>query len=227
MPAASVEAKPLRSDAAFPVATAAQEEFTPPKPPPVPFPKARNPNATANLKPAAPPPMAAPRYTPLARSPRPSLGDNAQEVDENALKKAFEKPVRHQEGAVTCRFCRGPLFLGGEFCEHCGAPVAEAAPPGLVPPRPESEGLLNPAPEDDPLAAILPPPQPQSAATPPAPTLTVAPPESTPALQSGRPPAQASPPPPRPHNPYLNSTPAAQEDEPGLMGRLKGIFKKS
>ncbi len=51
------------------------------------------------------------------------------------LKKAFEKPVRHQDGAVVCRFCKGPLFLGGDFCEHCGAPVAEAAPPGLVPPN--------------------------------------------------------------------------------------------
>ena len=28
----------------------------------------------------------------------------------------------------TCRFCKGPLDLGGEFCEQCGAPVSDAAP---------------------------------------------------------------------------------------------------
>jgi hypothetical protein len=216
----------MRADPAYSAAAASQEEFTPPKPPPVPFPKARNPNSTVNLRAAAPPPMVEPRYTPLARNPRPSLGDRAQEVDENALKKAFEKPVRHQEGAVICRFCRGPLFLGGEFCEHCGAPVAEAAPPGLVPPQPANAEPPITTEDDDPLARIL-NPAPASPVEAPTGPISAAPHVIDAPLPPVRPPVQAPPPQPRPHNPYLTSTPAPQEDEPGLMGRLKGIFKKS
>ena len=41
------------------------------------------------------------------------------------------KVPRFTPGAAdkpTCRFCKGPLDLSGEFCEQCGAPVSEAAP---------------------------------------------------------------------------------------------------
>ena len=34
----------------------------------------------------------------------------------------------HAADEPTCRFCKGPLDLDGEFCEQCGAPVSEAAP---------------------------------------------------------------------------------------------------
>src|ERR1017187_1683116 len=86
----------------------AQEESIPPTPPVLPFRQPRTPAATINLK-IAPTPVIAPRFTPLAPNQRPSLGDTAQEVDDESLKKAFERPVRHQPGAVTCRFCKGPL----------------------------------------------------------------------------------------------------------------------
>lgn len=39
-------------------------------------------------------------------------------------------------GAV-CKFCKGPLDLEGGFCEYCGAPIEEAAPPGFIKPKPE------------------------------------------------------------------------------------------
>jgi hypothetical protein len=165
----------------------------------------------------------APRYTPLDPNQRPSLGDNAQEIDDEMLKKAFEKPVRHQEGAVVCRFCKGPLFLGGDFCEHCGAPVAEAAPPGLVPPKSLEPEPPSVAQDNDPLAAVLKPAQPDARAVA-VNSIPAAPKMSEPAPPPIKP---AAPSPARPHNPYLTSNSASEEDQPGLMGRLKGIFKKS
>jgi hypothetical protein len=171
-----------------------------------------------NLKIAATPVMQ-PRFTPLNPNQRPSLGDRAQEVDDDALKKAFEKPIRHQQGTVSCRFCKGPLFLGGDFCEHCGAPVSEAAPPGIIPPKPFEDEPPVLAPDEDPVDAILKPAivEPRVEVSPPMPQSAVAPAvASSPAI-----------PPARPHNPYLSASPAPQEDQPGLMGRLKGIFKKS
>ena len=65
-----------------------------------------------------------------AENPRPSLGDPMMEIDEESLRKAFE-PVS-PPGATLCRFCKRPLDLSGDFCEQCGAPVSEAAPPGAL-----------------------------------------------------------------------------------------------
>ena len=39
--------------------------------------------------------------------------------------------------AFTCRFCRNPLPPDGEFCETCGAPLEEAAPPDFIKPKPK------------------------------------------------------------------------------------------
>ena len=39
--------------------------------------------------------------------------------------------------AAVCKFCKGPLDLEGGFCEYCGAPLEEAAPPGFIKPKPE------------------------------------------------------------------------------------------
>jgi hypothetical protein len=228
-PASKGEAAPAEVEPAFskvpatPVAQ--QEESVPPTPPVLPFRLPRTPAATINLK-IAPTPVIAPSFTPLATNQRPSLGDNAQEVDDESFKKAFERPVRHQPGAVTCRFCKGPLYLGGDYCEHCGAPVAEAAPPGVLPLKP----LAIEAPpqrDDDPLADLLgpakvPPPAPapsgsttglHASASPLPPVKSVAPAE----------PQRPAP----PHNPYLTRNPPTEEQPSGLMGRLKGIFKKN
>src|SRR5579862_1462717 len=147
-PPASGDLAVRPGDPAIPLAAATpsvmREISTPPTEPVSPFRQARTPASTINLK-IAPTPVITPKFTPLATNSRPSLGDNVQEVDDESLKKAFEKPVRHQAGAVICRFCKGPLFLGGDFCEHCGAPVEEAAPPGVVLPR----KLAAPAPSLD------------------------------------------------------------------------------
>jgi hypothetical protein len=218
----------LSADAAISAASAAppvmREITSPPKPPVSPFREARTPASTINLK-IAPTPVITPKFTPLATNARPSLGDNVQDVDDELLKKSFEKPVRHQPGAVICRFCKGPLFLGGDFCEHCGAPVAEAAPPGVVlPPKPAAQE--QPYVDDDPLADMLGPAQ----VAPPAPVA----PASPTGLHSGasqlpptEPPAQVKPQRPAPiHNPYLTPARTPEEQPAGLMGKLKGIFKK-
>lgn len=198
-----------------------------PVPPVSQFRQQRTPASTINLK-IAPTPVIAPRFEPLPANARPSLGDNAQEVDDELLKKAFERPVRHQPGAVICRFCKGPLFLGGEFCEHCGAPVAEAAPPGVtLPPRPKAP---EPEPEgisDDPLADLLGPAPVAAPAPASSQSITGLHPSVAP-MAASAPPARLEPPRPAPRpNPYLSPSRPREEDSPGLMGRLKGIFKKS
>jgi len=52
------------------------------------------------------------------------------------LARAEEMPrfTPHAAGEPTCRFCKGALDLSGEFCEQCGAPVAEAASSGWLKP---------------------------------------------------------------------------------------------
>lgn len=228
---ASEAANPTDAEPAFsevpPTSVAAQEDPVPPTPPVLPFRQPRTPASTINLK-IAPTPVMAPRFTPLAANQRPSLGDTAQEVDDESLKKAFERPVRHQPGAITCRFCKGPLYLGGDYCEHCGAPVAEAAPPGVVlPRRPQTMEPPPPQVEDDPLADLLGP-------------VKVAPPARAPTASTTGLHASAAPLSPvksvgptepqrtaPPHNPYLTRNPPTEEAPSGLMGRLKGIFKKS
>jgi len=223
----SAQSAPRAADPSIsvdPAAPVMREITSPPKPPVSPFRQARTPAATVNLK-IALTPVIAPKFTPLAANARPSLGDNAQEVDDELLKKSFEKPVRHQPGAVICRFCKGPLFLGGEFCEHCGAPVAEAAPPGVVlPPRPATP--YEPSLDDDPLADLLGPAQvaPPAAAAPASPTGLHA---SASQFPPTEPPAQGKPQRPAPiHNPYLTPARTPEEQPAGLMGKLKGIFKK-
>jgi hypothetical protein len=169
----------------------------------------------------------APRFVPLPANARPSLGDNVQEVDDELLKKSFERPVRHQPGAVVCRFCKGPLFLGGDFCDHCGAPVAEAAPPGVtLPPRPRAPEPLPEDVEGDPLADFLGPAQVAPSTSAGNQSITGLHASAAP-LASPTPAARVEArPAPRP-NPYLSPSRPQQEDSPGLMGRLKGIFKKS
>ena len=49
-------------------------------------------------------------------------------------------------GGPFCRFCKGPLDLDGEYCEQCGAPVAEAAPGAKARPRPLPLPELSPRP---------------------------------------------------------------------------------
>ena len=197
-----------------------------PVPPVSQFRQQRTPASTINLK-IAPTPVMAPRFEPLPANARPSLGDNVQEVDDELLKKSFERPIRHQPGAVVCRFCKGPLFLGGDFCDHCGAPVPEAAPPGVtLPPRPKAPEVPPEAISDDPLADLLGPPQ---VATPaPAGIQSITGLHAAAAPLASPPTARVEPqrPAPRP-NPYLSPSRPQQEDSPGLMGRLKGIFKKS
>jgi hypothetical protein len=228
-PTAFDEAASQGAEPAFSAAPAAppavQEEPVPPTPPISPLRPPRTPQSTVNLKIAATPVMA-PRFTPLATNPRPSLGDDAAEVDDESLKKAFERPIRHQPGAVICRFCKGPLYLGGDYCEHCGAPVAEAAPPGALPTKPPAPEPPPPQTDDDPLAAILGPakvavPAPPSAAS--ATGLHASPTPPPPAKSPAHAEPQHTAP---PRNPYLTPTPPPEEHPSGLMGRLKGIFKK-
>lgn len=163
----------------------------------------------------APTPVVAPRGAVL-ESGR-SSGEHAAELDDETLKKSFERQVT-QPGAIICRFCKGPLDLDGDFCEQCGAPVSEAAPPGMVRPKPQPAAPPPPAP-----VAATPPPQPATPA-PPRPPAPAAPSDRT---RSG---AQipsrtvSQPSPTRP--PAPPPAPPSEEQDPGLMGRLKGLFKK-
>jgi len=87
------------------------------------------PNSTLSLK-GSPSPMIAPRDdVPLARH-RVNPGRNMVEFDEESLNVPSTK--RRSEDKPLCRFCRGPLDLDGDFCEQCGAPVADALPPGTA-----------------------------------------------------------------------------------------------
>ena len=183
--------------------------------------------STVPLKIAATPVMT-PRPGTGNLHPRPSFHDEKVEIDEEALKKSFERTVT-QPGAIVCRFCKGPLDLSGDFCEQCGAPVVEAAPPGTVLAKPAPPPPPPPAPAP---AHAAPPPMPSKPApsTPPAPTRSpnssgVVPSTTTP------PPGRITPPPPRstPVAPLPPPPPAApaEESSSGLMGRLKGMFKKS
>jgi hypothetical protein len=190
--------------------------------PPAPVAAPRRPPRTAlstiNLK-IAPTPVMSPRASP-ARLQRPSLGDNLVEVDEELLRKAFQRPLP-KPGAVVCRFCKGPLDLAGDYCEHCGAPVAEAAPPGALPlkPRPEAPLASSPVP---PIPLFSAPAKPAVPAAPP--VANVAAPLS-------------SPPPPQSPKPFTDidlmptataapPLPPPQELPAGFVGRLKGLFKK-
>ena len=184
--------------------------------------------STVPLK-IAPTPVMTPRPGSGNLHPRPSFHDEKVEIDEEALKKSFERHVTHP-GAIICRFCKGPLDLSGDFCEQCGAPVVEAAPPGMVIPQPAPPPPPAPAP-----VQVAPPPVPSR----PAPSAPPAPPRSPNASgvipsTTTPPPGRITPPPPRPAPapvaPLPPSPPTAAPDDEspsGLMGRLKGMFKKS
>ena len=84
---------------------------------------------------------AAPAFAPraggaVAYYERPSLGDRTIEIDDELFKSSFEKPAA-PPGAVVCRFCRAPIDVTGDFCDHCGAPMAEAAPGVVAEPPPD------------------------------------------------------------------------------------------
>jgi len=166
-----------------------------------------------------------PRAVAAGEYARPSLGDLAAEVDDELLKKSFERPLT-RPGAVLCRFCKVPLDIAADFCSHCGAPLAEAAPPGAL--KPESPPAAPPPLlGDDPLS---PPDKPAPGALfadPPA--------RSTAGDQLGATPHPAAMPAAltEPLDPTLTRLPAP--DAPpspaglhpsGLMGRLKRLFRK-
>ena len=177
---------PIQWSAAPPEAA---QELPPGRPAP-------SPNSTIPLR-ISPSPMIAPREgVPLER-PRANLGRTMVEFDEEILKKAIERPLV-QPGTVFCRFCKGPLDLEGDFCEQCGAPVPDAAPPGTL--KPQSQ----PAPP---------------AGSPVKNAPLTSPTAGTPA--SIQPNAEVPIAPIPPDFP----TPAA-DPQPGFMGRLKGLFKK-
>jgi hypothetical protein len=158
-------------------------------------------------------PVMTPRAGAAVEFPRPSLGEQIADIDEELLKKAFERPIA-RPGAVVCRFCRGPLDIEGDFCEQCGAPVAEAAPPGALKPKPQSSE---------------PPFSPPDTAAPRPGMLSVPGAASAPALHPvAEPPLPlkpAAPTYPTPPAPVVPTSPA-EERPTGLMGRLKGLFKK-
>ena len=115
-------------------------------------------------------------------------------------------PVRP---AAICRFCKSPLNLRAEFCEQCGAPLEEAAPPGLLEPIPKPAPVvqappapLPPAPVPAPEAVAKPPdyaptvrmeaPS-RSAISVPPPIIRQEPPKPMPAVEPTPPPARVAP----------------------------------
>ena len=63
----------------------------------------------------------------------------------------------HAADEPTCRFCKGPLDLSGEFCEQCGVPVSEAIASGWVRPAAAAPPIVSrqsspPVPSDASLA---------------------------------------------------------------------------
>jgi hypothetical protein len=184
----------------------------------------RLPSSTINLKIAATTVMS-PRAGRPVQLPRPRLHDDVADIDEESLKKSFVRRVA-RPGAVVCRFCQEALDLAGEYCVRCGAPVAEAAPPGTLlpdPPPPEPPPLLD----DDPLSRYNPSSENATQSSSPpvggtaGPSLIEAPP-STPNSLSPVEPIHQAPPPATPFHP-----PPAEEHPSGLMSRFKGLFKKS
>lgn len=154
----------------------------------------------------APTPVIAPRAGASRGSIRPSLGDPGEEIDEEAFKKFFERPITHP-GAVLCRFCKSPLDLAGDFCDQCGAPVPEAAPPGVILPKPPPAAA--PLPSASPALPAAKPVQAASPAFPPRAPLPGAAPAQPPAAHPVTPP----------------TLPAGQPPS-GLVSHLKKLFKK-
>jgi hypothetical protein len=94
---------------------------------------AREPTISLKIAPSV---VIAPRVAAPLDLPRIEPAPEPADAVEEALRKAFERPPV-QPGTVACRFCKGPLHLEGEYCEQCGAPVEDAAPPGVFIPKPK------------------------------------------------------------------------------------------
>lgn len=75
-----------------------------------------------------------------AGSPGPKRRSPATTVSEEDTPRRVSSAV----GGAICRFCKGSLDLKGDFCDQCGAPVEEAAPPGMVKPKPEPKQTPRP-----------------------------------------------------------------------------------
>jgi hypothetical protein len=228
-PSPSPLGPPVRGNVQRPSAPAPPGPPAPPAPrPPLTAPPRREAHNTVPLKIAATPVMT-PRTGGGGNFERPALGDQHAEVDDESLKKSFARQVT-QPGVVVCRFCKGPLDIGGEFCEQCGAPVAEAAPPGMIKPKPQPV-----APPDPPAASPAAPPSKPAMAAQSAPPPAVStpadhpsaapPPPAKPASQTRTTSTRATVPPPS-VAPSAPPTPPAEDQSSGLMGRFKGLFKK-
>ena len=118
----------------------------------------------------------------------------------------------HAADEPTCRFCKGPLDLNGEFCEQCGAPVSEAAPSRWLKPaavaHPVVSKEISPP---EPSAARLAGPPPAKVTSPPA-TLSFAPSRSAPRHPEEK--AIRTPP--------LNTVPPRRADQIRLPGGRPG-----
>ncbi len=182
-------------------------------------------------------PVLSPSATLPVDPPRPSLGDPRLEINEQLLRKSFEEPLA-PPGAITCRFCRGALNLEGDFCEHCGAPVTEAAPSGALasrvhlapPPGPAistREPQQSPSLQAQPLPPELPAKQAHSVYSLPDDTPGPGALYPTPmATDFSEPTPPSSENRPDPIAPTSSSIPPAGERHPGFMSRLKALFKR-
>jgi hypothetical protein len=198
---------------------------------------ARSPEPTITLK-IAPSVVIAPRVDAPPDRPQLEVRPEVAGIDEEALRRVFERPPL-QPGTVPCRFCKGPLDLEGEYCEQCGAPVEEAAPPGVLKPKPKPAAPVAspPAAAPAPTRKVVAPAPPVASPIPSLPTrLPITPPGAAryggPPLASVLPGAKVEPMrkpllktrmpmAARPPKPKL----AVPEPPPGLMGRLKGLLK--
>ncbi len=118
----------------------------------------------------------------------------------------------HAADEPTCRFCKGPLDLNGEFCEQCGAPVSEAAPSRWLKPAAVAHPVVSKeSSPSEPSAARLAGPPPAKVTSPPA-TLSFAPSRSAPR----RPEEKAI------RTPPLNIAPPRRADQIRLPGGKPG-----
>jgi len=182
-------AGPAPSGVPFTASALPAEELLPAGPEPSPKP-------SIGLR-ISPSPMVAPREVVPRERPRANLGRNMVDFDEEVLQKAIDRSAV-QPGPVLCRFCKGPLHLEGDFCEQCGAPVADAAPPGTLKAPPLPVPSAGSPVESSPITSPT--------AGPPASTQPIGD-----VLITATPPDLQTP---------------AEDPQPGLLGRLKGLFKK-
>lgn len=152
--------------------------------------------APAPAKPVATqPPPAVPKPTPPSSAVKPagvaSAAADPKKSDADVSTSPPEEDKRRwvssTPGKIPCRFCKGPLDLEGDFCEQCGAPVEDAAPPGTVkrkpqpvpspsatpppslPPKGPTSSAATTAPAPPPKPAVAPPPRPKASPAAPAP----------------------------------------------------------